>query len=322
VYSILYGLSCLTKHHNDFAILLLGRLLGGMATSILYSGFESWLIYQHHQKGFSEDWLAITFSRAIFGNGLVAILSGLLANLVKDHFGYVAPFDTAIIFLVLGGLVMMFTWEENYGDQTVSNLSTFQNAWNHIVSDRKIVMLGCIQSLFEGGMFTFVFMWTPALATDDAELPHGWIFASFMVSVMMGSCLFKFLVQRYQIEHFMRIVFIISAFSLSIPIITTNPMLIMCGFLVFEATVGIFWPALGTMRSKYIPEESRATIMNFFRIPLNAIVVLLLFNVGSIPTTVVFMFCVSFLIGTFVSQNVLYNSSLSSSPVQQDVTQI
>ena len=49
-------------------------------------------------------------------------------------------------------------------------------------------MLGMIQSLFEGAMYTFVFMWTPALqagiATADgefAELPFGLIFASYMV---------------------------------------------------------------------------------------------------------------------------------------------
>ena len=28
---------------------MVGRLLGGIATSILYSAFESWLIYEHNK---------------------------------------------------------------------------------------------------------------------------------------------------------------------------------------------------------------------------------------------------------------------------------
>lgn len=33
------------------------------------------------------------------------------------------------------------------------------------------------------------------------------------------------------------------------------------------------------MRSQYIPEEARSTIMNFFRIPLNIFVCVVLYNV-------------------------------------------
>ena len=46
-----------------------------------------------------------------------------------------------------------------------------------------------MQSLFEGSMYTFVFLWTPALSPDGEHLPHGMIFACFMVSSMAGSAL-------------------------------------------------------------------------------------------------------------------------------------
>jgi len=49
LYGVLYGLSCVTKHFNNFHILMFGRVLGGIATSILYSAFESWLVYQHNK---------------------------------------------------------------------------------------------------------------------------------------------------------------------------------------------------------------------------------------------------------------------------------
>jgi predicted MFS family arabinose efflux permease len=42
IYCLLYIVSCMSKHSPDFYVLLFGRLTGGMATSILFSSFESW----------------------------------------------------------------------------------------------------------------------------------------------------------------------------------------------------------------------------------------------------------------------------------------
>lgn len=44
---VTYVFGCLTKHWNHFQILLLGRVFCGVATSLLYSAFESWLVAEH-----------------------------------------------------------------------------------------------------------------------------------------------------------------------------------------------------------------------------------------------------------------------------------
>lgn len=54
-------------------------------------------------------------------------------------------------------------------------------------ADEKIALLGAMQSLFEGSMYTFVFLWTPALSPKGERLPHGMIFACFMVASMAGA---------------------------------------------------------------------------------------------------------------------------------------
>lgn len=56
----------------------------------------------------------------------------------------------------------------------------------------------------------------------------------------------------------------------------------MLAFCVFEVCVGIFWPSMMTMRATYVPEELRATIINMFRIPLNAFVCIVLANVSAV----------------------------------------
>lgn len=48
-------------------------------------------------------------------------------------------------------------------------------------ADQKIALLGAMQSLFEGSMYTFVFLWTPSLSPKGEHLPHGMIFSCFMV---------------------------------------------------------------------------------------------------------------------------------------------
>lgn len=77
---------------------------------------------------------------------------------------------------------------------------------NETISDGKVICLCLIQSLFEGAMYVFVLEWTPALthASNGESIPHGYIFASFMVAIMMGSSIFKMLSKYYRPESFMR----------------------------------------------------------------------------------------------------------------------
>ncbi|CAO2821346.1 unnamed protein product [Amaranthus hypochondriacus] len=316
-YCITYILSCITKHSPQYKILMLGRVLGGIATSLLFSAFESWLIAEHNKRGFEQQWLSITFSKAIFlGNGLVAILSGLVGNLLVFTFGFgpVAPFDAAACLLAIGMAIILSSWTENFGDPSENKdlLSQFKGAAVAIASDEKIALLGAIQSLFEGSMYTFVFLWTPALSPNDEEIPHGFIFATFMLASMLGSSIAARLLARSspRVESYMQIVFSISAASLLLPILTNwleEPAEVKGGgisfsgciqvlsFCVFEACVGIFWPSIMKMRSQYIPEEARSTIMNFFRIPLNIFVCVVLYNVNAYPITVMFGMCSIFL---------------------------
>jgi len=68
--------------------------------------------------GFHSSLLSETFSQAIYGNGLVAIFSGLLANWLVERFGVTSPFLAAICFFALATLVITFTWKENYGSES------------------------------------------------------------------------------------------------------------------------------------------------------------------------------------------------------------
>ncbi|KAB1215530.1 Molybdate-anion transporter [Morella rubra] len=321
-YCIAYILSCITKHSPDYKVLMLGRLLGGIATSLLCSAFESWLVAEHNKRGFDQQWLSITFSKAIFlGNGLVAIVSGLFGNLLVGTLGFgpVSPFDAAACFLAIGMAIILSSWSENYGDSSENKdlLTQFKSAAVTIASDEKIALLGAIQSLFEGSMYTFVFLWTPALSPNDEDIPHGFIFATFMLASMMGSSIASRLLAHSspKVESYMQI----HLPECKVEVFRCWGVFWLLAS-VFEACVGIFWPSMMKMRSQYIPEEARSTIMNFFRIPLNVFVCIVLYNVDGFPITIMFGMCSIFLFVAAVLQRRLMVIAETQKSKPQDWT--
>eukprot|EP00300_Choanocystis_sp_HF-7_P001055 c10860_g1_i1.p1 GENE.c10860_g1_i1~~c10860_g1_i1.p1 ORF type:complete len:471 (+),score=114.92 c10860_g1_i1:46-1413(+) len=303
LFCILYTLSCFTKHVNNFSVLMLGRVLGGISTSLLFSVFESWMVKAHNDHKFPMEWMNETFSIAMFGNSLVAILAGITAQQAADltplaiiappnvmFGGFCSPFDLAAICLVIAGLTVSARWTENYGDHdgTLSALSPHAliNACNVIFSDKNVLLTGLIQSLFEGSMYTFVFMWTPAM-TDDTSAdkpPYGLIFATFMVACMGGSSLFSLLSAKQSVHLLLPIPMFVSAVALSAPILTKARPPILFAFIVFEACVGLYFPIMGTVKSRVVPEGGRSAIYNLFRVPLNIIVLCVLLTDISVET--------------------------------------
>ena len=311
MYSVCYIAACFTKMVPEYWTLMLGRFLSGVSTSLLFSVFESWMVCEHHKQGFDGSLLGDTFAYATFGNGLVAVIAGLIANKAADSYGYVAPFIVAILPLTLVAVIIFFTWSENYGSQqsNLSLTSSLSKGFNLIISDSRIAALGMGQSCFEGAMYTFVFMWTPALKTiqeseaekagtvENAEQSTsqylGLIFAVFMVCVMVGSSFFKLFSAKK--DNLYKIPLVMHALAFGSMGMTAlfidNKTIVYAMFLLFETTVGVFYPSYGVIKSEKIPEEIRSSVMNIFRIPLNAFVVVLLLKIKYLSPQIVFTVC-------------------------------
>ena len=121
-------------------------------------------------------------------------------------------------------------------------------------------------------MCTFVFMWTPALKTDEEEAAEaagieldestsdhlGMIFAIFMVCVMIGSSLFKIATQSgvdfYKIPLYIHGMAFLNFLLVSLFI--ENKSVVLTMFLCFEGTVGVFYPPTGSSSQKRYPRTS------------------------------------------------------------------
>jgi hypothetical protein len=276
-------------------MLMLGRLLGGIAYSLLFSVFEAWLIDTHTEHGI-KSYLSKSFGYAAYANSVIAIIAGLVAHhaassnkmqpVVQDAFiykgGFINPFDIALCGLIACGLLAMTLWQENYGDDNSNKNSTdskwyqgLKNGFITTIRSQDIVLCGVISSLFEGSMYIFVFMWTPSLtaaAQADDALPFGLIFSTFMVCAMAGSSLFSLQIEIYKVERLAVWVLGVAAISMALVAATSNMTLKFIAMNLFELTIGMYFPIIGTMKSMIVPDSNRVAIYNLYRIPLNFIV--------------------------------------------------
>lgn len=294
-YFVIYILSALTKWSEDFHWLLIGRILGGIGTSLLTTTFESWMVSEHHRRKFDPNLLDDTFVKSSLCNSTSAILAGLLAQLVANYYGFLAPFVVAITPLTAGLFCCAYLWVADQPGKA-DEASGFRKGL--AAMDSNIWILGMTQSLFLGSMYTFVFLWTPAL--EDSTTPFGLIFSIFMVMISIGSGIFKrvpIIKERWPIIvlGLSTLCFGIVAFQIQ------NRPLVFGMFVLFEIGCGMMFPAYGSLRSMYIPEEHRTTIMNIYRIPLNVFVIIILLNKKNMQLNTTFGICaVSNLVALFI----------------------
>jgi MFS family permease len=286
-YFIVYIASALCKPYKDYDTLLFGRILGGIGTSLLTTTFESWMVSEHQRRKYPHEMLDDTFSKATLLNSGAAIVAGIAAQISVNYYGYLAPFMLALVPLTVGFLLCLWLWDSDDRQTYSAERIGFQATLKTIGTN--LWVLGSTQSLFLGVMYIFVFVWTPALEIDP-ELPHGLVFSIFMSTICIGTCIFKCFAA--QVEMLPYVVNILAALSFAVCCISiNNPIGLFMAFIAFELACGIMFPTYGSLRSVYIPDEHRTTIMNIYRIPLNVFVVIVLLNKRFVSLQVVFGGC-------------------------------
>jgi chromate transport protein ChrA len=238
-----------------------------------------------------------TFSTAIFGNGIAAIIAGVVASFMSIQFGFVSPFMLSMVCLLMSAVYVYINWSENFGDSKMELSSVFSGGFSAIQNDIRVLLLGSMQSLFEGSMYVFVFMWTPILSEAVSEFSdsklglHGLTFASFMVCIMLGSTLYGLLRDRFSTEAMYTGMLGTAASVFFLIYFARNGYVIFFAFMVFEMMCGLHFTLIGMLRGKYIPEECRSAVMNLFRVPLNVLVVFVLIFIERFNNHTVFLIC-------------------------------
>ncbi|KAG7355478.1 sugar transporter [Nitzschia inconspicua] len=291
-FSLIYAVGALSTKSPLLLVLFLGRVFSGIGTSLLFSAPESWLVAEAQKDGEDPDgkYLGETFGLAYAGDSIVAILAGQLAGIAASQKGPTGPFELSTVFLAAGGLLAAFLWGENKATEDGSASSgkpSIKDAIQVVKNDPKIMLVGGVQSLFEAAMYIFVLQWPPAISKavtkafgESSVTPYGAVFSCFMACCLFGSTLFGQLAKiGVSTEAFTlgmlsvgTLAMSLAAFTVSSAVSMSLPLLV-ASFFAFEACVGIYFPCIGTLRSKYVPDSHRSVIMNLFGIPLNVLVV-------------------------------------------------
>ena len=347
-FALMYSLSALSTRCETMKWLFAGRVAGGLGTSLLFSAPEAWLVSEHQKNKFDGKYLGQTFGLAYLGDAIVAIVAGQLAGLAASRRGPVAPFELSVLFLVAGAAVVTACWKENFGGKVEESApaeesagaieaggadeagegaaaevasgsggdgggdSLIVQAAKAMLDDKKIMLVGAVQALFEGAMYIFVLQWPPAIKAAlgaGVAVPFGKIFSCFMVCCMLGSTTFSALTRQGKAAESVMLGMLVLA-TTAMTAATTLGLggtiaSLVGAFFAFEACVGMYFPLIGTLRSKYLPDAYRGVIMNLFGIPLNLIVVGVFLSISKLGLTGAFTCSTIALAGATVAQFLL-----------------
>lgn len=295
-----YALSCILTMIPSLPLLFLGRVLGGISTSLLFSVFESWMVTDFHARKLASKGgdLSRTFGLMSTLNSVVAIVSGVFSEWIVSTAGTrKAPFAAAALLLGTASWVIATQWDENYGDSAQNKAGEQQTSkpklWD-MLKDPRIVCLGLASTMFEGSMYLFVFFWGPALTsarkyeaasgavTATGGLPYGIIFASFMASVLAASLLFNIAMDRKLLKYTYLLIGILGIADMLFYLLEQprSEQMSFWLFCLFEACVGVYWPCMGYLKGQLIEDGLRAQLYSILRVPLNVFVVVSLYLTG------------------------------------------
>ncbi|OQR92437.1 Major Facilitator Superfamily (MFS) [Achlya hypogyna] len=279
------------EHVPNAAVLAVGRVLGGVSTALLFSAFESWMVTEHRKRRFPEELLPSTFALASEVNGLVAVVAGLVAQITTDHYGDIAPFQVALAVTALAGL-MIARWPENV-DASPRRRDVHQPHFS-----RDVVKIGLAYSIYEGAMYNFVFLWVPTMQVlAETAVPTGLVFASFMLCIAIGGKLFA-LAQDHCFDTVSTAIGIavLSSACLATPAAVSELVPVFTAFLIFEVCVGAFFPCSATLRAQYFGESQLGTVLGWFRLPTNVLVLLGTTMADTVSAPVLFTACSGLLV--------------------------
>ncbi|KAF1950292.1 DUF791-domain-containing protein [Byssothecium circinans] len=320
-YCVIYSLSCLTLLSDRLPVLFLGRVLGGICGTLLYSVYESWLVAEFNKLMLEEPGSILNgiFSLNTTLNSVVAILAGVTAEwMVRVSGTAKAPFMGSIGCLVVAFVVISRSWSENYGDRNDDipestsllaaekgeDITPAKSAVKMIFHDKNILTLALTSCFFEGSLFLFIFFKFPALklchelSGAPGSLPFGLIFAILMCSMMFGSQLYNCIsalpsTAANPTKQILICTLAVASACFFLPAYLRDERVTLWCFCIFEVCCGLYYPAMSSLKGNLINDGARASVYTILRVPLNGFVVLALSTTqeGEAHRNMVFVVC-------------------------------
>ncbi|KAI8945889.1 DUF791-domain-containing protein [Xylaria longipes] len=282
VYCVTYALSCFLTIVPVTPLLFLGRVLGGVSTSILFTVFDSWMVtnFRKHKLADNGCDLTRTYAATSVVNSLAAILSGFVGEVLVWATGTKkSPFLMSVVLLWLALQAIWSRWVENFGVKASSEPTQARTSVWSILKAPTVLALAFASTMFEGSMNLFVFYWIPTLSSlrqaSGGELPYGVIYSSFMAASMAAALAFNIIMDKRIVKYSRLAVGVISVATFCFAKLAgakreAGTFWLFC---LLQACIGMFTPCVGYLKGRLIDDDARATVYSVMRIPCNILVI-------------------------------------------------
>jgi len=285
LFVLVYCVSAALKTSSNYGALLVSEILRGAATTVLFAAMEAWYIHEHTEThDFPKEWIPLTFNKASFWNGILAVAAGLFSFIPGSYFpdGPKWPVGISIPCFLFSGFMIATKWTDNCGNGKPNFKKSLVQGFRSIVADPRILLIGAIQSAFESIIVVFAFLWTPVLTQQSYAPPLGMVFANFMLCSFAGVSVFHLLTRlhfsstrRFEFRSYHVLVLAVGVALAAFAVLTTTthakvaaPSLTLLAFMTLEFAAGLYFPAMSRLRKATLPAGHQLSIGNFFRAPL------------------------------------------------------
>ncbi|KAI0533585.1 hypothetical protein GGR58DRAFT_516796 [Xylaria digitata] len=311
VFCGVHSLAAVSVCFDGLAILILGRVLGGIALTLLWTAFESWLIAEYNERGFAQSSLSLS---SMFG--IMTTLKCITAIFAGD---------------LSAAILMIRTWKENWGINSITDEGAdgdkAAEALEHLPSDQgtaslwdlRVWAMSFVTCCFDGTIFLFMFFWPETLqdahdrehSEQNGTIPHGVIFASFMAIMVLGALSFNLMTgdpngsyrgpTRYALTptQLLQGALLVGAICFLAAAFAREEIALFVSFLLLEVCNGIYVPSVAYHRGTIVTDDARARVYSLMNIPLFVFVIIALYAAngsGGGRWQPVFLFCAGLLL--------------------------
>jgi len=289
IFVVIYCVSAGLKTSSNYGALLVSEILRGAATSVLFAAMEAWYVHEHTEThDFPKEWIPLTFNKASFWNGILAVGAGVFSFIPGNYFpdGPKWPVGISIPCFLFSGFMIASKWSDNCGNGKPNFRKSLVQGFRSIVADPRILLIGAIQSIFESIIVVFAFLWTPVLTqlTQSPFPPLGLIFANFMLCSFAGASCFHVFTRlhfssltstRFDFRSYHALALSVGLALLSFVPLAVNaharvtaPVVTLAAFMTLQFAAGLYFPSMSRLRKSTLPAGHQLSIANFFRVPL------------------------------------------------------
>lgn len=288
--ALLYSISMLSLFFGGhYEMLLMGRVTYGAAAAFHHSSFEAYIIHEHTNRGWPDDWLTETFGLLTHSMTLVAGLSGVIGQTAATS-GTMGPPGLSCVLFLITGIYILVGWNKDSSGPRfmLSNfLFNVNQTLNAAKSNKQMLYLLIISALCETSITLFTFYWAPWISSmiieEDQTVPFEIVFSTYILASMLGNYLHQMYAATIGADFAFQSILFASSFAFLFGAMLQTPVMAFGASIVIYICIGGYWPSVGNLRGKFVQPEMRSTSLTLTRVVTLIISITILHSIHHSP---------------------------------------